>query len=474
MLFNVFLFYSFIIVCNSSFGFKILPEKTEIFTHLSDFIKKYLNKYCISAVADSNALDSCLNYLESPNRIITNMTNENKLIQSFGDFVFIQNSIESLLITLTAFNKSHNWHSSTSKFVILIRNLTKSDIETVFKQLWMFNIYNAVVSTNFEAFFTWFPYSTENNCGKNYNIIKVKTMDPFIGKIPNKLDFCNFSITIGDAPSQFNRTTKTGCYATLAKTIQAQLNLNMNFINVHDYIDYLIKHDSYDLFIYDMETYNIDAGIHGDLYSRHIPNYQCEYSRTMNRGYLYLISPPRRIVEPNMVVVFSYDLYFPLGAVFIISVVIWKILVKIKLKDAIFSMYRLFITMGTEMSNVATLKSMIFLAFLLFFVYHISTFHQTKLSSVLTSPQLTPKIKNLNQFLKSKYLLKCREFVISILKLRGEDIVRQVLKRRLDISNSMKDLEEFLRNPEYGFVTMSFFLRLVKNIQYAEVMIDDP
>ncbi|KAI2474304.1 Ionotropic receptor 176 [Diabrotica virgifera virgifera] len=476
MLFKAFiLFYFCINICNLGFGSKILPEKTEIYTHLPDFIQKYLNKYCISAVVDSNAVGSCLDYLEPPKRIITNITNANKLIQSFGDFVFIQNSIESLVITLTGFNKSQNWHS-TSKFLILVRNLTESDLKTVFKQLWIFNIYNAVVSTDFKVFFTWFPYSKENNCGKNYNIIKVETMDPFIGKIPKKLNFCTFNITIGPTLVYFDETTKTGVYATLAKTIQKQLNLNLNLINVHDYIERLTKDDSYDLFIYDMVTYNIDAGFNGALYSRRIPDYECEYTRAVSRDYVYLISPPRQIIEPNMVIVFPYNLYFPLLAVFIISVVIWKILVKIKLKDAIFSMYRLYITMGIEMTNVISLKSVsVFLAFLFFFVYHICTFHQTKLSSVLASPQLTPKVKNLNQFLKSNYIFKCEPYVIYALMPRGEEIFREVEKRHVIITNMMNELGEFLEDPTYyGFAAITIYLRLVKNLKYAELMLDDP
>ncbi|XP_072397932.1 uncharacterized protein [Diabrotica undecimpunctata] len=299
-------------------------------------------------------------------------------------------------------------------------------------------------------------------------------MDPFSGKIPKKLNLCNFNITIAPTPVYFDEITKTGVYATLTKTIQTQLNLKINIINVHDYIERLTKYDSYDLFIYDMVTYNIDAGFNGALYSRRIPNYECEYTRTVSRDYVYLISPPRRIIEPNMIFVFPYNVYPPLGAVFILSVVIWKILLKIKLKDAIFSMYRLFIMMETEMRNVASLKSTVFLAFLLWFVYHMCTFHQTKLSSALTSPQLTPKIKNLNQFLKSNFILKCDPYVIYALKPRGEEIFREVEKRSLVITNMMIELEQFLKDPTYGFAAITIYLRLVKNLKYAEVMIDDP
>ncbi|CAG9839587.1 unnamed protein product [Diabrotica balteata] len=454
------------------FNCNILPIKNEKFEQLTDFVTKHLNRASLTLIDNTENMDQLFTSTDVPQRIITNVSRVEEVVQAFGDFVFIDQTIESFTTTLKLFNQSDKWHS-TSKFLILCKNLTGMEIKVVFAKLWRVNIYNAVVSSDFKTFFTWFPYSKENNCGKNFNVVNVTT-NAYKEKIPNKLDSCQFNITVAPYKGYFNETTKRGYPAELSKAIGKQLNLDIDIVNVHDYIKSLAVHGTYDLFIYDMETYNIQAGLVAVFHFQHLPNYQAEYSRASNINYMYILCPPRKPIEPNMIMLFSYTLFLPIFAVFLTTTFLWKISCKLEFQETVFLVYKLFITLIIDFRKVSNVKITIYLLFFLWFSYYISTFYQTKLSAILTSPLLTPKIKNLDQFLKSNYRLLGDHALPEFVKPRGEDIVKKIRKKLIDSTNMADDLPKFLEEPKYGFAPSSHMLRTIKNVKDVEVMYDDP
>ncbi|KAI2473909.1 Ionotropic receptor 175 [Diabrotica virgifera virgifera] len=470
VVYNIFVLYS--ITCILGFNCKILPIKNEKYEKVTDFVTKYLSRESLTLIHNTENLDEIFSSIDIPQRIITNVSMVEEVIQAFGDFVFIDNTVESFANTLKVFNQSNKWHS-TSKFLILFKNLTKMEMKDVFAKLWRVNIYNAVVSIDLITFFTWFPYSKENKCGTSFNLANVTT-DPYTGKVPNKLESCQFNIIIAPYKLLFNETTRSGFLAEVSNAIGKKLNLDMNIVNVPDYIEGLTVYGTYDLFVYDMETYNIDAGFLGLLHYQHVPNYQSEYSRSSIVNYLYLICPAREPIEPNMIMLFSYTLYLPIGAVLLMTILLWQIPCKLQLEETIFLVYKLFITLSMDLRKVSNAKTTIYLSLFLWFSYHISTFYQTKLSAILTSPSLTPKMKTLDQFLKSKYPLVGDHALPTFLTHRDEDTVKKIRQKLIGFVDIVDDVAKFLKGPKYGFAPSSHILRMIKNVEDLEVLYDDP
>ncbi|KAI2474290.1 Ionotropic receptor 174, partial [Diabrotica virgifera virgifera] len=466
---NIFVF---MIIVSKTISNITIP-KFESYEKINNFVFKYFSGKSITIVSNATYVDDIPFSLKVATQIITNLDGMNTILQAHSNFIFLDRTIFSFLGTLNAFNRSRNW-SSSSKFLVIFENIEKQQTIAAFRKLWEVNIYNAVIFTNFKTSFTWYPYSTESNCGKTINIVKTKRINPFIKKIPYKLDNCKFSIANCPYVLFYDNKTNTGVTTSLIDTLGEKINLNISVLKYPDYLQHFVKYGNFDLLVYNLETFDLDAAVYGSYYGTRLTSYQCEYSVAAFINFFVIILPPRSRIEPNMVLVFAGNLYIPIVVTFIVLIIVWKITTKNSVEETIFTIYKLLVIVQLQFRQLKDIKSSLLLIFILYYCFHINCFHQTKLSSVLTSPVLSPKIKNVEQFLKTDYMLLSEHGIEEMVRPRGRETFNKIKEKRIETENAVGELERFFKEPKYGIAILGSHLNLVKNLQDIEVMYDDP
>ncbi|KAI2474207.1 Ionotropic receptor 171, partial [Diabrotica virgifera virgifera] len=435
----------------------------------------FLNPYSTMIISSQSNIDHDIVFSPNPKRIITNLA-KNGLLHKDENIIFVERNLVDFQRTLNLFNKSSRWQSK-SKFLVILEELNNdNDMITLFQSLWRINIYNAVVDLGSNRFYTWYPYAKENQCGTKFNIKRVEEEDPLIGKIPRKLHNCNLNIIspISEFKIYYDDNGKKGFIPSYLNTVGKKLGLKVNFKSINNYFKHQSKYGNHELLMYDLETFNIEGAIYGAHFDMLLPGYQCEYSTTMYKTIMYLICPPRRQMVPNLLVLFSLKIYFIYMLSILLIAVVWKLFCRLQFGVALMDTYRLFVALQTGVKRILNPKTSLFLMLVIWYSTHMNLFYQTELSSKLTSPTLTPKIKTIEDFLNSD-LKVCSNPAMDVMMLpRGLDTYNRFTSKTINSVNFLEAFNLFLEKPEHAYILLSNLLYQLKNIKDFEVMYDDP
>ncbi|KAF5304159.1 hypothetical protein FQR65_LT08052 [Abscondita terminalis] len=387
-------------------------------------------------------------------------------------FVIHLSQSKTLQSTLAFLTNSTLWTSSrrsnNAHFLFIINVTNSEDVSYIFEHLWSIRIYHFAVLTCFTnskqliEVYTGNPFHKENECG-----IKAKVVNS---------QFCNQNLSI--------------------KFVDRYWNLNKcSIIFLTDRKDYNIP-----TFVYHFKFFNdLAKAVNGEFMPKYyydeikMYNNTKRYSLTMRlengesslyeegdisqpaiHGYFSFIVRGGKIISPikTLFIIFSTKVWISILAAYVTtSIALWIISsVNEKIKYSQFENHLLevyFATLWGMFLSVPRTKKIRFII-LCYLVYHIhiQTGFNSRLVTVLTTPQYEPGITNLEELADAKIPLYVHSRLqrYYLLHDNNSNSIYNKIKRRIKSFdyNLPQDIINKLTNEDCGIIITEFDLRRVK------------
>ena len=447
---------------------------------LKNFMEQHFNKETVVIISFNfrnwnKFVQSLLNEIRP--KIITNPQNFNKMATTSKNYIIVEDTPEILNASLEKllYNIDHK-----GRFLIIFQNnLTEDDVRTTFKTLWNYYIHNTVIVTNSTNFHTWYPYNSENHCGSTINLVtNPKSLNMFAHKIPPTFNGCNVSITWNNF-SYAIRTPQDrlnpGFAIRSLETIAELLKIRINYLSENtNYFHENSKVGSYETLTEDMTTRKIDLGFVIIGLTHRLSN-KVQLLKPFFKSKYYFVFPPRKKIHASqkMFAIFSATTWSVIFVSFVAMTFVWKYLNRVSLPSSFFFVFQM------SFQSVCQPKEMVFrLVFLLFVLYvtYLSWFYLGKMSSILTRPSYEPKIKKIDDIIRSDKRLIFKTMFERYLATFGNQTFENLIKRRIEDSNEMhyyEIIENFVRRKDHGIIMAGTDLAWIKNWESLEIVYRD-
>lgn len=286
-------------------------------------------------------------------------------------------------------------HSPRGKVLILAKKFAHFE-ETV-KYFWDNNFIDLMFINGTDVL-TTYPYWPETKCGKTVFYKHVgnctKDLQTIWEPFPKHLNDCvlnaasfgkHVSMPYLDDTTLF--TEKPGILIYPLRLAASKYNLNVNYIVPNEelqlrkithettyFVDHLYKERIYDLLLAQIFRLNDTIGV-----------YECS-EIIFFEGSVWLTPKPKELSKLKVIFkLFELSLWLSLLVVLLLVTIILRAISNRNLSESLLTIYG--ITIGTCAYNLpSNFKSRCLLCFYLLFSLHVTFFFQSKLSSVLTSP----------------------------------------------------------------------------------------
>ncbi|CAG9818097.1 unnamed protein product [Phaedon cochleariae] len=412
-------------------------------------------------------------------RLITNISNiPELLVDDKGHYMIKAECLDDLDMVLSEFEKTGKWHS-TSKFFIFLQNDEDLDsIAEIFKKLWKLYIYNAVATTDFINFYTWFPYAINNNCGREFHLSECprnNSFDPFANKIPKKVNNCEFNVTMAIAEMYTDEKTNEGFINAYIDTICEKLNMSSKFLP-RNYVKYIEESGNLNLIPEEMENDNIQAAQVVLLFDKRLPCNFCQYTWSILDTNLYFAVPFRKKLPTKILEILPNNVKISYIFIAILFVITWKFINKVTWQRSIFDITQLLVTVQTTRRCMRRSANCL-LILIFWYGLIMNTVYSTGLGSILTRPELSPKIQTLEQLLVSDYRIASNIMSMQFIEESDPDKALKIKKKVIEGSKEIpypETIRRFMKNPDHsiGIITNTFWQ--IRNLKDIEIILDDP
>lgn len=404
-------------------------------------------------------------------KIIANQYFDSRLSLDLVNFIFIEDNLNNLT---TSIQLQHgNFNTSGHFLVIYQRNTTDDVLKQTFKTLLQFHIYNVVILTNLTQFVTWYPYDKHSYCGSRVILINQKSLNMFAEKLPNTFENCQINVTWNSYSYAIRSpydSDNPGFAIRFLNTLARQLKIKINYIKLSQRYRTLNR-IQYEKFVEEMTSRDIDIGVLAQTMS----GVSHQKVRILNPIFLtkqFFVFPPRQQLKSQnkILEIFTMKVWGTILLSLCGIILFWKFLTQISVLDSVFFVLQL--AFQSVPLPQKRLYRWIFLLFV-FYITNLNWMYLSRLSSVLTQPDYEPKIKTLNDLTKSDKKIKFGVAFERHLESFGEEIYKNLLKRRIDnLGNTslVKMFQDFAREMNHGILIAETEMAWFKNPKELEVV----
>ncbi|RZB39327.1 Lig chan domain containing protein, partial [Asbolus verrucosus] len=402
-------------------------------------------------------------------KLLINPTVPRELTE-FQNYIIVANEISNLEALRYKMN-------TRGRFLGILPNSTEDELKSAFETLLSFNIYNVVIY-NWTDFVTWYPYNSENRCGTSVNLVtNSKSLNSFANKIPKKFNGCSLSVTWWglsiSIKTPFNESDP-GFIIDFLNAVGKKIDVKLVYLKENlNYFALVRAKRHYEDLREDMLRRKIDVCVNiMDIEVGDSIGAEMENSKYLFEMFNYFILPPRRKIMDSGKIFgfFSLGIWSMITVSVLVMAILWCVLTKSSLKESVFQMIRLTLQLAMDQEPKATFQRLVFLLFF-FYIMNLSWIYTSKMSSVLTLPSYEKKIKTITELSQSEKTLRFHEIFEINLKVKGEEIYENIMKKttmRVDKGNFLKELKDFVKVLNYGTIvpdTVLYFVRKPNNLE---------
>ncbi|KAJ3652052.1 hypothetical protein Zmor_018051 [Zophobas morio] len=324
------------------------------------------------------------------------------------------------------------------------------------------------------VFFTWYPYNFENQCGTVFNLVKIKSRNPYENKIIGKLNNCPVTVTWDEVAlgikSPFDKADP-GYFIRAVDTVLQKVGLTPIYLKENlQYFTLLRMKGHYN----DLRDHMLKNKIDMAILTLKLSNTEIsfmEISDFFTDFYFFFVLPPRRQItnSTETLVIFKGQIWLLILVTSLLLAVLWKFIMKNTLQNSFFEIIQIILQSSTTENPTGTTQKFFF-CLVFFYCLNLNWFYVSGLSGVLSQPSYEPKISTINDLIQSNKVLKFPNGYETLFK--EKSYFSLLLKKRVDRKTKSYEehVQDFAEELDHGIITSSSRIYFIKDYQKLQIL----
>lgn len=378
-------------------------------------IEKYFGKNA-NLLLITNMVSVNFPAIENPHDFLETKRNIGNNSFKFKNYVLFGKTLLTLRTVTQKLINSKYWgvkECMTKRVLVFI--FSEINSEEIFNLFWKNNLYNVILikfTNNFTEVFTANPFTNSSRCGLIVNLEYKGTCEKmeniFFSKYPRTLKGCHVNLNLlnivypADLISENFTSKKPGIFVKPMKIISEiyQLNVTTTKLDQKDVKQYQ------KMFILDYSKTNSNEVLFGIVDNLYIYTQLESTKSCFDDTYCWILSKPDKLSNVKiMASIFNKAIWTYIIIIFVTSYIVMSISIKYKndrfaTSSLLLDLYRVTVASAlNKLPQTRVLKCL--LMFYVFFTYHVNTYFQAKLGSILTAPLYEKEITTFEELADS-------------------------------------------------------------------------
>lgn len=415
---------------------------------------------------------------------------DDDLVGIIRNYIFVANDLTELTLLLNTLSKTDIWNPRRKHLLVLTSNYSDDDItEASFRILWKYRAFNTVLCLyNNSSFSTWYPYDKESDCGdkvipKKFSLSSDHSFDPYLNKIPKKLNGCPVKLVWTKAI--ISKVVMTNPYGKdnpgtlplMFRVISEIMNITLVYAKTGPWLmDELTKGKNLTKVAEILTRENIDVIARLYIPSIHPP---ITKKLTTSRYVMYFESfwllpfPGPLPIWGSLVHTFKIREYVLLLLAYLLAGLLWNSAKFNRMEGVYNSLWSITLLLFQQTVRTAITKTrLVLLILMMWLTFNVSNIYNSQLVSLLNRPVFPTKPKTLSNLVDLNYNFAYTNTYDMFLRSTDSELANTLERRR--IFNLWIDTEDALRmwlnNLTYAVRIAGFLLASVENAEELEIL----